>query len=112
MSLKLIWVISATLLLFGCADGQIAPASDLPGGPMTKATKVDLSAQYCSKPTYCGEMGRLDCNSAADGPLYYFDKATKDIISTCGGACMMVDGPNAQMCQTQCPPPEWTCADE
>lgn len=50
----------------------------------------------------CGNLAAIDCNSAADGPLYYVNKTTKEIVAKCGGFCM------AGGC-THCPPKEWTC---
>ena len=49
----------------------------------------------------CGEMVGIDCEAAVDGPYYYVDKKTGDIISRCGGYCM-------SGC-TNCPPKEWKC---
>jgi len=50
----------------------------------------------------CGDVILIDCNSAADGPAYYVDRRTPQLLATCGGACM-------RGC-TGCPPRAWTCA--
>lgn len=49
----------------------------------------------------CDELVGIDCDAAADGPYYYINKNTGDIISKCGGYCM-------SEC-TNCPPKEWKC---
>lgn len=44
----------------------------------------------------------------ADSPTYYFNEATREIISTCGGACRRPStDEQKRMCTTLCPPPEW-----
>lgn len=53
----------------------------------------------------CGELASIDCNSAADGPLYYVKVQTKEIVGYCGGFCM---APREDRCQN-CPPQDWTC---
>jgi hypothetical protein len=49
----------------------------------------------------CGDLVLIDCNSAADGPAYYLDRKSANVLATCGGACM-------RGC-TDCPPKGWTC---
>ncbi len=78
-------------------------------GDARKRTIKDLDLGWCSKPVYCGDLGKIDCNSAADGPLYYFRKEDGVIVSTCGGACMVFSDDPEHPCRTMCPPPEWTC---
>lgn len=55
----------------------------------------------CRVERICGDLVGIDCDSAVDGPYYYVDKKTGNIISKCGGYCMVG-------C-TNCPPKEWTC---
>jgi hypothetical protein len=50
----------------------------------------------------CGDMIGIDCQSNLDGPYYYIDGNSGNIISTCGGACM------GGTC-TNCPPTGWNC---
>jgi hypothetical protein len=58
-------------------------------------------AMTCKLVQQCGEMIYIDCNSAADGPAYYINQASAQLLATCGGACM-------RGC-TNCPPKEWAC---
>ena len=53
----------------------------------------------------CGNMVGIDCHSNVDGPYYYVEKESGDIISSCGGACMS----QPEYCKENCPPKEWTC---
>lgn len=50
----------------------------------------------------CGDLVGVDCDSAADGPFYYVNKKTEEILAFCGGYCM------GGQCE-DCPPKEWTC---
>ena len=67
-----------------------------------------LGSNRCRAPVTCGKVSALDCGSEVDGPLYYFETATKCVLEICGGACMAsADGGGC----VHCPPPEWTCSD-
>jgi hypothetical protein len=50
---------------------------------------------------------RFDCGSNVDGPLVYHDLATGELISQCGGACMMPDENQLRTCVMMCPPPTY-----
>ena len=63
----------------------------------------------CSAPVFCKDLVYIDCHSEVDGPAYYLDKTTGERISECGGACMKPSGEQLNVCQTMCPPKEWTC---
>jgi hypothetical protein len=96
---RYILVLPLIMLLAAC---NVAVSGELP----KRDTEIDRSARACSKPLYCGDIGYADCNSAADGPAYYFDRKTGKIIATCGGACMYdADG----RCKRECPPKGWAC---
>lgn len=56
----------------------------------------------CRVERTCGNIVGIDCQSNLDGPYYYVDSDSGDIISTCGGACM------GGQC-TNCPPSGWDC---
>ena len=68
----------------------------------------------CAAPVYCGDMVRVDCGAAVDGPLYFLDGKSGEEISACGGACwapesVLREEGRLEACRTLCPPPEWTC---
>lgn len=83
-----------------------------PSVTMTLPTKTDAAYLArvkekwpdCQMTNICGNIGYVDCNSAADGSAYYVDARTLETISTCGGACMSPIAP----CEN-CPPKGWTC---
>jgi hypothetical protein len=81
-----------------------APTTDPPAEDpeLNKRVKAKFGEQ-CRYERSCGELIGIDCNSAADGPYYYANKASLETVSTCGGACM------GGRC-TDCPPKAWTCA--
>jgi len=63
----------------------------------------------CAAPVRCGSLYYVDCGVAVDRASHYFDSEGVE-ISTCGGACWKTRDPKQiEMCQTQCPPPAWTC---
>ncbi|ROZ61386.1 hypothetical protein EEB15_33005 [Ramlibacter sp. WS9] len=72
----------------------------------------ELDAFRASKQHFaCAGIGALDANSAIDGPLYFFRETTREPVSVCGGACMMITRKaQKKMCQEQCPPPAWKAA--
>ena len=95
------------MLLASCGmapAGNGVVAGDLPAGN----TQIGRSASgpTCARPTYCGDIGYVDCQSDRDGPAYYFRRDNGEIISACGGYCM---GDPHNSCARNCPPPQWTC---
>jgi hypothetical protein len=56
----------------------------------------------------CEGIGVLDLGAATDGPLYYFNDSSRQLISVCGGACWhpRTESQTA-MCANLCPPPQW-----
>jgi hypothetical protein len=73
-------------------------------GPNTEIGKVANG-----KAKYCGNLGLFDKWALVDGPSYYFEGKTGKIVSRCGGSCWSPTGPQVEVCETKCPPKEWTC---
>lgn len=71
--------------------------------------RYGITPSYCSKPVYCGNLAMINCHAEVDGPLFYLDRITGNEISKCGGYCMTDDPKQGKICQTMCPPKEWTC---
>jgi hypothetical protein len=47
----------------------------------------------------------VNCKAEVDGPFYYVDERSGEIVAACGGLC------EARNCDlSKCPPKEWTCA--
>jgi hypothetical protein len=84
-----------------------------PGVVVTGEKPIEVTAAFvmkvrekwpnCELERVCGSLIYVDCHSEVDGPAYYADGKTLDVIATCGGACMNVDKP------CDCPPTAWTC---
>ncbi len=90
----------------------ILPAACLRSEKEDVDIQVFVEQHYpgCSEALLCKDLAYVDCNSAADGPSYYLERATGNRISTCGGACWFPrDSTQAEACRTLCPPEEWTC---
>lgn len=68
-------------------------------------TTIDAKkyGQNCRVEKVCGFLVGIDCQSSLDGPYYYINRKTEEIIGTCGGAC------RSDKC-ANCPPKEWGCA--
>lgn len=108
--MKKLFALIAVLVATACVSEEATtPISEAPPVATPSRSIKDLDLGYCSKPVYCNGVGKVDCNSAADGPLYYFRKEDGVIISTCGGACMVFSNDPDHPCRTKCPPPEWKC---
>jgi hypothetical protein len=75
--------------------------------PASVMSSIDQA--QCEAVEICGSTARLDCGSNVDGPLYYFNLQSEGIISTCGGACFAPDAQQQVVCDTMCPPAQWTC---
>lgn len=69
------------------------------------------SDSRCEIIEYCNNLAEVDCFAAVDGPLYYVNKYSGEIVEYCGGHCFRPDNwkyPNTKYCRS-CPPKEWTC---
>ena len=70
----------------------------------------ERSGLDCNELSRCRGIVLVDCQSAVDGPTYYFEEQTLEVISVCGGACWLPhpDPANPEVCRA-CPPAGWTC---
>jgi len=60
----------------------------------------------CKNIEVCGELVKMDCNSALDGPLYYFNNTRGKLLMVCGGACMRPNPDEPLSCK-ECPMRVW-----
>ena len=58
--------------------------------------------EECGLERMCGEQWGVDCQATVDGPYYYVDPETLEVVATCGGACWV------EACEN-CPPEGWNC---
>jgi hypothetical protein len=84
-----------------------APEALPPGSEIAQAVG---GAPQCSPVKTCGNLGYVDCQSAMDGPAYYFERATGKVVGYCGGFCWTPSEERRRQCRSRCPPPEWTCS--
>ena len=72
--------------------------------PVTKTINPKAYGPLCGEISgICNGIVAINCQAEVDGPFYYVDGRTGDIISTCGGECLFGS------CEGMCPPPAWTC---
>ena len=110
---KLLSLLFLTLMLVSCDSYKNKPAGESNKSSQGEKKLIsDIDQTNCSDIKYCGDIGELNCGAEVDGPLYYFDKQTEEIISTCGGACWRPDEEQQVVCETLCPPPSWDCNNE
>ena len=95
--------ISITLIISGCISNLFNPEFDI-----NKFVKEKYKS--CDKPKFCKNLVMVNCNSEADGELYYLNKNNGEQISVCGGACWIPQGDQIEVCKTLCPPKEWDCS--
>jgi hypothetical protein len=81
------------------------------GNPYVDAAEERSRGGHCEETGRCHGIVQVDCGAAVDGPLYYFDEDSVEVISVCGGACFTNDPVQLELCRTMCPPPAWTCSD-
>ncbi len=105
--------IPATAPTASPGTGATAAADD---GAIPDDVAKALAARYpgapdgaCSPPVVCGDLVKIDCGAAVDGPLHFVKRKTGEEVSLCGGACFHPMGKQVEVCKTLCPPPEWTC---
>jgi len=60
----------------------------------------------CKHIEICGELVKMDCNSALDGPIYYFNNTHGKILMICGGTCMTPNSSDPLACK-ECPLQVW-----
>jgi hypothetical protein len=104
------WLIGVIFLLFlmGCAP---QPQEESIFNEPTSTVDI-VPKKYgltCTLDKSCGDIVGIDCNAAVDGPYYYVNKVSGDIISKCGGFCLTSDPEQLEICRTMCPPPAWDC---
>ena len=78
-------------------------------GPELIANDIENKYSNCKiKYSSCADLFAVDCNSPADGLLYFISGNTGQIVSTCGGACWR--NPNSDCEKGLCPPLWGECA--
>ena len=53
----------------------------------------------CKYVEVCCELVKMDCNSALDGPIYYFDNTHGKILMICGGTCIRLNKDEPLSCK-------------
>ena len=73
-----------------------------------KEIEVNSNGNGCTAPETRNGIVRIDC-SRLDGPRYFFDESTREIISICPfwGCDILKDNEQNQTCKTECPPKQW-----
>ena len=74
------------------------------------AQEIRLKQDY--QVTTCDNIGLADCPNYLDTPNYYFNIETKQLISSCSGACWHPKGKQKEICKTLRPPPKWGCSND
>ncbi len=109
--IKCLGLLTVITLLIACGGSNDSINGDEEDGDEDQfISSVDQS--NCSDLEICGDIGKLDCGSSVDGPLYYFNLQSEQIISVCGGACFLPEGEQQLVCATMCPPVEWDCQED
>ncbi len=81
-----------------CEDA--IPGSEAP--PEDQQAVEEAFGEECELERMCGGGWGVDCQALVDGPYYYVDPETLEVIATCGGACWV------EVCE-DCPPEGWSC---
>lgn len=92
------WLLITALTCTACGPNEFEEA----------AQKESGSHLECEEKARCAGMVYVDCQASTDGPAYYFDEDTVEVIARCGGYCFLPE--HLEMCRATCPPPAWTCS--
>ena len=103
MKNKLVWLVIILLIitLYIFFTNFFSPSYLLNG---FNPKKYGPDCEYVGQ---CGNLISVNCRAEVDGPFYYVNKKTGEILEYCGGYCM-TDDPTGKYCQN-CPPKEWNC---
>ena len=77
----------------------------IPGDQAPAKAQEDVKeafGEHCGLERMCGDRWGVDCQTSVDGPYYYVDPETLEVIATCGGTCWVEE------CE-DCPPEAWNC---
>ena len=73
--------------------------------PITKEINPKTYGPLCGEIVgICNDLVAVNCRAEVDGPFYYVNRRSGEIVGRCGGECFRPEG-----CPTPCPPKEWTC---
>lgn len=72
--------------------------------PTTKEINPKAYGPLCGVVGTCNDLVAINCRAEVDGPFYYVNSRSGEIVGRCGGECDRPEG-----CPTLCPPKEWTC---
>jgi hypothetical protein len=75
-----------------------------------KEKEIKLNQNY--QVTTCKNIGLAECPNCLDMQKYYFNIETKQLISSCGGACWHPNAEQKEICKSLCPPPKWKCKND
>tara|TARA_B100001179_G_C18595458_1_gene407016 strand:+ start:204 stop:527 length:324 start_codon:yes stop_codon:yes gene_type:complete len=95
------------MVLPGCTPANTTGQMDEKSALTSESVKETFGPR-CELVSQCNDMAYIDCMSAADGPSYYVDSQSMEVLGKCGGFCMIVPEEGSDSCQ-QCPPESWTC---
>jgi len=79
----------------------------LPVSLITSGINAKKYGRACEYSGQCGDIVAINCRAEVDGPFYYVNKNSGEIIEYCGGYCMGGD-PTGKYCKN-CPPKDWNC---
>jgi hypothetical protein len=94
------WLV--VLALAACEHGS--------GNPYVADAESMTGSGRCTEQQRCNGIVLVDCGAAVDGPAYYYDEDTVEVIGRCGGFCFTPDPVEQERCRRECPPPGWTCS--
>ena len=101
-------IIVITILIFIIRNAQIN--NNLNGFEKIILSNPEIkSAPDCKIVDYCGDTATVNCRAEVDGPFFYVNKYSGEILEYCGGYCLMpLESREGKYCQN-CPPKDWNC---
>jgi len=103
-------LLAALVLVFlsSCAK----PATEVPVAKLHANIRTHFApGTICGKPLICGNVVSVNCSADTDGPHFYYNNDSGNLIMACGGACDSPDPSDPTACKA-CPPKEWSCASD
>ena len=106
LALLATFTVLAQLQLSACCQSHPRFVLHPPPNPPLEQRVAKQFGSWCRIERMCGDLLGIDCNSGGDGPYFYVEANSLEVVANCGGSCM--SSYRSGECR-DCPPKCWRC---